>query len=102
VSNSQTWPTASALGKQATDEDLTGALFIDMLDRFERQDRDISWQKAPRVFAYLSPFKPGNIPAFRAAMETLLDERMIVVERLPEGGNRLAILPTFKPAPPKE
>jgi hypothetical protein len=62
--------------------------FLAHVKRFEQQDRDVSWQDARATFAAVSG-DSADEDTFRAAMEDLLDSGAIVVERLPDGSNRL-------------
>jgi hypothetical protein len=62
--------------------------FIAHLRRFAQQNRDVDWLTAPAVIAAVSG-DADDEGLFRAAMEDLLDSGVIVVERLPDGGNRL-------------
>ena len=62
--------------------------------RFEAQNRDVSWETAPAVFAAVSggaedPFCATTESLFRGAMEDLLDSGAIRVKRLADSGNRL-------------
>jgi hypothetical protein len=58
------------------------------LDRFEAQNRDVSWQDAPAIFAAVSG-DASDESLFRDAMESLLDSGAIRVERLADGSNRI-------------
>jgi hypothetical protein len=66
--------------------------FLAHLARFSRQFRDVSWQDAPGAFSRV--YGEGDAEAdtlanlFRGAMEQLLDNGEICVERV-DGGNRL-------------
>jgi hypothetical protein len=62
--------------------------FLEHLRRFAQQSRDLPWETAPAVIAAISG-DAGDESLFRDAMETMLDSGVIVVERLPDGGNRL-------------
>jgi hypothetical protein len=62
--------------------------FLSHLHRFAQQNRDVAWETAPAVIAAVSG-DAGDASLFRDAMETLLDSGVIVVESLPDGGNRL-------------
>ena len=66
-------------------------VFLSHLQRFEHQNRDVPWQAAPAVFATVASGEADGLTTdwFRAAMEDLLDSGAIVVERLPDGSNRL-------------
>jgi hypothetical protein len=65
--------------------------FVAHIERFQRQNRDVSWQDAP--FAFAGVYAEGNEESttnlFRRAMEDLLDAGAISVERLQDGSNRL-------------
>lgn len=67
--------------------------FCAHLQRFERQFRDVSWQEAPGAFARVSGESDSEAETtaslFRSAMEELLDSGELVVDRLPDGSNRL-------------
>ena len=65
--------------------------FLAHLERFEQQNRDVSWQEAPAAFAVASSDAGVETLTnlFRAAMEDLLDSAEIRVERLADGSNRL-------------
>ena len=65
--------------------------FLAHLERFERQDRDVSWQDAPAVFAgvYADDDDELTTRYFRRAMEDLFDRDWLRVERLADGSNRL-------------
>jgi hypothetical protein len=61
------------------------------VNRFEAQNRQVSWQDAPATFAAVSGDDDDKetIRQYRAAMEDLLDSGAIRVDRLDDGGNRL-------------
>jgi hypothetical protein len=61
------------------------------IQRFEAQNRDVSWQDAPAIFAAVSG-DASDEGLFRAALEDLLDSGVIIVERLADGGNRLVVV----------
>jgi hypothetical protein len=62
--------------------------FFAHLQRFEQQDRDVSWESAPAVIATVSG-DASDASLFLDAMESLLDSGAIRVERLADGSNRL-------------
>jgi hypothetical protein len=67
--------------------------FLVHLARFERQFRDVSWETAPAAFARACGDSDAEAETttrlFSAAMEELLDEGTIEVERLGDGSNRI-------------
>jgi hypothetical protein len=67
------------------------AAFLQHLQRFERQFRDVSWQEAPAAFSAVYPDGADETTTrqFRIALEELLDDGVISVERLPDGSHRL-------------
>jgi hypothetical protein len=67
------------------------AVFAAHVTRFEHQNRDVSWKEAPAVFAAVigDDDDKETIRQFRGALEDLLDSGAIIVDRLPDGSNRL-------------